>query len=56
MRLLAILEDTPNQETTDCREKTRANHGCDENDKSSSKDQSIPKKINRHLEQKNDRK
>ncbi|XP_014227528.1 zinc finger protein 675-like [Trichogramma pretiosum] len=50
MRLLAILEDTQNQETTGCSPKIRANHGCDEYDK----DQNIPKKINRHLGQKND--
>ncbi|XP_014229208.1 zinc finger protein 182-like [Trichogramma pretiosum] len=54
MKLLAILEDTPNQETTVCRSKTRANHRCDENNKFSSKDQNIPKKINRHLGPKND--
>ncbi|CAB0043646.1 unnamed protein product [Trichogramma brassicae] len=55
-RLLALLEDNPIQETTDCRAKTKAYHRCDEYDKSSTKDQIIPEKINRHLGQKNDSK
>ncbi|XP_014234603.1 zinc finger protein 665-like [Trichogramma pretiosum] len=54
-RLLALLEDISIQETG-CRTKTKKNHKCDEYDKSSTKDQSIPEKINQHLGHKNDKK
>ncbi|KAL7304511.1 hypothetical protein TKK_0003301 [Trichogramma kaykai] len=46
MRLLILLENTPNQESTGFVVKAKANHRFNEYDKSSSKDQCIPKKPN----------
>ncbi|XP_023318053.1 uncharacterized protein LOC111694364 [Trichogramma pretiosum] len=56
MRLLVFLENTPNQESTGFAAKVKANHRFNEYDKSSSKDQCIPKKPNGQFGQMKDRK